>query len=352
MRTISIVPVGLAVLALGFGTAVGGELPWAGGIIPSAAGPGPRVLSRTPAAPRLAGEGWFGRRAERPGGRSGGPAVDERVLAEAFARLERKVRANRAIPDWARDNVAVLMKARLLAGLAAEVRWSQPMAEKAGRAVRICRAVGGITHNPPRPPGMDDQEYRHCRQAAAESCLAFGRPTAAVRMYLEDFGAHNAREVGHRRTLLRPDLAATGIDRDGIISALAVDLRVVRAMPAAIAWPAPGAFPAALATRSMPWSIDLIGRGLAAGGRPLVKVTKCDSGGEGASGRTLAVRVNNSASDLLVFVPRDLDPRPGNRYAVEVRGLQVIGAVQLPPGMWLDEAGTLHYRVEFSGLGV
>ena len=273
------------------------------------------------------------------------------ALTQAFARIDRKVAGNRSIPGWARDNMTVMLKARLLAGLDPDIRWSSSMVEKADAAVRICSAIGGISHTPPRPAGMGASDYVRCSQAARESCLAYGRPGEAVRMYLEDFGSHNAREVGHRRTLLRPDMAATGLSCQGIISALSVDLESVSNLPAAIAWPTAGQFPRELLSRSMPWSLDLIGRGLTPATRPTVRVARLDSSGS-LNGKSLSVSLNAATSDLVVFAPQGVETTVGSRYLVEIKGLRALRKPNLPAGMWMDTDGTLRYIVEVSGLEV
>lgn len=82
-------------------------------------------------------------------------------------------------------------------------------------ASEACRLLGGLTHTPSQPPGMDDARFRLAREGAGSSNLAVGSTLVrSVDQYMDDSDPSNIDRIGHRRWCLNPAMRKTGFGSD------------------------------------------------------------------------------------------------------------------------------------------
>ncbi len=126
-----------------------------------------------------------------------------------------------------------------------------------------------LSHEPERPEGMPETDYRKGAEAAA-CCnlvmLNWSEPdilSEAVRQFARDDGGMNRFVLGHRRWLLYPDMKYTGFglaqDEEGrsYAAMYVMDDSGENADYDMIAWPSAGAFPAEYMSAETPWSLSL-----------------------------------------------------------------------------------------------
>src|SRR5439155_5019923 len=96
------------------------------------------------------------------------------------------------------------------------------LVELAEHAALICEKIGHLSHNPEKPPGMDDAEYALCKKGAGSSNLFSGvtDPVRCVDGWMDDSDRSNIDRVGHRRWCLNPKMLKTGFGRAGNYAAM------------------------------------------------------------------------------------------------------------------------------------
>lgn len=155
---------------------------------------------------------------------------------------------------------------RALSGLS-ELEIKEELNALCTQGAELLAANGELSHTPPQPEGMRDEDYARGCQAAGQSNLARFNWTdgdllrEAVLSFARDEGERNERVLGHRRWLLYPGMKYTGFgqacDAEGRTYALMYVMDdSAQADYDLIAWPSAGYFPAEYLTNETFWSIS------------------------------------------------------------------------------------------------
>lgn len=211
-------------------------------------------------------------------------------------------------------------------------------------ASEACRLLGGLSHTPSQPPGMDDARYRLAREGAGRSNLAVGSTLAhSVDQYMDDSDPSNIARIGHRRWCLNPAMRKTGFGSDGSYHAMwSMDGSGGGARGLdAVCYPPRGHVPADLFSARRAFSIALLKGGAPRADELRIAVQPLDDeylpageplpldhqavidGGYGTGAcivfRAVGIRVQPGAR-YLVEVSADGSRAPLHRYVVEFCG--------------------------------
>lgn len=156
---------------------------------------------------------------------------------------------------------------RRLAGLPS-VTLDTSLCENAQHGAVILAALGGLSHTPARPDGMDDSFYQQAYAATSSSNLYAGVSLAYAPFgFMDDSDSFNIDRVGHRRWQLNPKLGKVGFGyavSNSSIYGRFVDEKVFDNSGTGcdynfISWPSSGNFPSDLRGFSTytAWSITL-----------------------------------------------------------------------------------------------
>lgn len=257
------------------------------------------------------------------------PVGRDRLLAELRAILQQPPLVDAADTQIGARSEALrrLQAYRHLCGLPWQQmslvpEWNQ----RCDAAAEVCRRLGRLDHDPPRPPGVDDARYELGRDGARHSNLAIGGPLwRSVDSYMDDSDPTNIDRVGHRRWCLNPAMLRTGFGSDQQFHAMwSMDGsgRGVKGMTA-VYYPPRGFVPVDLFGTRRAFSIALLRGGapkkdeLRAEVQPLdgdylpvgepLALDWCAVAGDGFGG-----------SPCVVFRPDGLVVEPGRRYLVSV----------------------------------
>jgi len=194
-------------------------------------------------------------------------------------------------------------------------------------AAEVLAANGALSHEPPRPPGFDEDRYREGYEGANKSNIGTGGIKRSVDGYMDDSSASNIERVGHRCWCLNPPLAKTGFGEaeGGWTAMYALDEsgRSARGIDR-ILYPPAGYTPVDMFSPRRPWSIHPLKGSLPSKDEDLaVEVHRLD-GYHMPDGAPLELdHLGISREDLgsgpcAVFRPVGLVVTPGARYRVRV----------------------------------
>ncbi len=157
---------------------------------------------------------------------------------------------------------------RWLPGLA-PVALDARLTEIAQYGAVLQAANDAVSHAPAQPPQMGEDFFQKARYAAESSNIARinwtgGDPLrAGLQLFARDDGEENLAALGHRRWLLSPLMAATGLglaaseSGHSYITMYAHDMQADPGDWDYVAWPSAGAFPAELMSAELAWSLVL-----------------------------------------------------------------------------------------------
>ena len=160
------------------------------------------------------------------------------------------------------DGLKIINFARFLAGVPNDVALDATRNED-GQHGAVLLVASGFSHTPPKPADMTDAFYNRGYASTSQSNIGYGYSTAVAfeRGCLGDADSGNISRVGHRRWLLNPPMAKTGIGYASTrYTTYAFDRsRATAVAYAAIAYPSAGPFPMdeGFFGSSTPWSITL-----------------------------------------------------------------------------------------------
>ncbi|MDR1799464.1 MAG: FG-GAP-like repeat-containing protein [Bifidobacteriaceae bacterium] len=207
---------------------------------------------------------------------------------------------------------------RALAGLD-PVSEDKNLSANAQQAALIIMANSAVTHH----PATNSKCYTYQGgNASATSNLVLGATGArAVTVYMEDPGTSNQPYVGHRRWLLKPQLATMGsgsTNNSNAIQVIGGRINSSATNPTFIPWPTAGYFPAQWAPNGMSWSVSSVGADFS---NATVKVTK-----NGTTLSTSTFTPNNSYGVNTLVWQRPTMTTPANGtvdvYQVTVSGVR------------------------------
>ncbi len=177
---------------------------------------------------------------------------------------------------YAADALGTINFARYLVGLPADVKIDAALAETSQYGAVLLASVGrtGFSHTPAQPSGMASTFFERGYTSTSKSNIGWHSSTTFTatefqRLCLADSDTSNVSRVGHRRWLLNPQMAKTGIgyaqgagsgnsSTGGYFTTYAFDAsRSTAAAYDYVAWPSAGPFPVEFMPSDLAWSITL-----------------------------------------------------------------------------------------------
>jgi hypothetical protein len=192
-------------------------------------------------------------------------------------------------------------------------------------AAEVCAANGGLSHDPPRPPGMDEERYRQGHLGASRSNLSGGGMVGSVDAYMDDSDPSNIDRIGHRRWCLNPAMRKTGFgEHEGYSAMWSMDGSgsAPKGMEAVL-YPPPGWVPVDMFGPRRAWSVALLRGGSPRADQLAARVRRLDEDWV-PTGEPLALDWLNVAgggyggAPCAVFRPVGIEVRPGIRYLAEL----------------------------------
>jgi len=202
----------------------------------------------------------------------------------------------------------------------------------ADAASDLCERIGRLDHTPANP-GMPEDQYKFGYYGTSHSNLYMGQEEIVpqVRGYMDDSDPSNIDAVGHRRWCLNPPMLKTGFGRKGKFSAMMAHDQSRRQVPDIdlVAFPPRGWMPSYWFAPHFAWSVSLARRHFSEPDPAKIKVSIIPVG-EDLVRRNAPVKLNHmkvqtSGAGLpycLIFRPDGIDTEPGNRFWVEISGLE------------------------------
>lgn len=158
------------------------------------------------------------------------------------------------------DGLDAMNYARYLAGVPADVVVDSTYASRAQRGA-VLLVAGGFSHLPARPAGMSTAFYNAGILGTSRGNIGWGQDSLWRFTFagLDDSAAGNLGQVGHRRWILNPEMAKTGLGYASTRSDVVVfdQSRAGTYGYSSVKWPAEGLFPVQLLKPHTPWSITL-----------------------------------------------------------------------------------------------
>ncbi len=158
---------------------------------------------------------------------------------------------------------------RFIAGLPDDVKVDPKLEKSVQEAAMVLGASEEVSHQPRKPAGIASDLYERASETLGQSNLSYRLPVESLRGALHgqmlDDDLNNLATAGHRRWLLNPYMAVTGMGQaysaDGQ-SAYSVVFAFDQSREEAfekpyVAWPSAGAFPVEFVSARMPWTISI-----------------------------------------------------------------------------------------------
>jgi len=160
----------------------------------------------------------------------------------------------------AQDGLNALNYCRYLAGLPDDVTIDSAD-EGLAQDGAVLLAASTYSHTPPKPSDMDQAFYALGYKATSSSNIGIGYSSLANFTFdcMDDSDPVNIDRLGHRRWILDPPLAKTGMGwANQRCDTYVFDWsRTTPVSYDSIKWPAAGAFPAEMTNEWTPWSVTL-----------------------------------------------------------------------------------------------
>lgn len=175
------------------------------------------------------------------------------------------------VSDAARSTALARFNAlRRLAGLDS-VALDEDYSRRCQYGAVLLAATGSLSHHPSQPADMDDDFYAWAHNGTSCSNIYQGTGATlpqAVEAFFDDSDAANLPKLGHRRWMLNPTMAKTGLGFSPsayAYGATAYNFATLWAFDRSgagvdydfIAWPASGNFPSTLFASDQAWSVTL-----------------------------------------------------------------------------------------------
>lgn len=159
------------------------------------------------------------------------------------------------------DGLNTINFARYLAGVPHDVGLDSTMNTDAQHGA-VLLAASSFSHTPPKPADMSQSFYDRGYTSTSRSNIGMGQPTSAAFQLgcLKDEDTGNIDRVGHRRWLINPRMAKTGIGfANSNHTTYAFDTSRAAVDYAAVAYPSAGPFPMdqGFFNSRTPWSLTL-----------------------------------------------------------------------------------------------
>ena len=161
------------------------------------------------------------------------------------------------------DALAMLNQIRYIAGLDADVALDAAYSEKAQAASMLNDINKTLSHDPLKPPDMDQALFDLGYSGAQTTNIAMSSPyrnlsgTIVLQWMQDSSSASNMATVGHRRWIINPRMQKTGFGRSGNYSSMyAHDTSRPSSPYSAVAWPAQN-MPVEYFSNAYPWSVSI-----------------------------------------------------------------------------------------------
>jgi hypothetical protein len=163
-------------------------------------------------------------------------------------------------PGFAADGLNILNFVRYVAGLPDDVVLDGTEQNKAMHGA-VLLAASTFSHTPPKPADMSQSFYDIGLSSTSKSNIGYGYTNLVAFQLscIDDDSAGNITRVGHRRWILNPPMAKTGMGfANGRTTTYAFDRSRTEAVDYSfVAWPPAGVMPVELFGSTVPWSVSL-----------------------------------------------------------------------------------------------
>lgn len=149
---------------------------------------------------------------------------------------------------------------RYLADIPPDVSYDDDYINQCQYGAELLAKINMLSHNPPRPPGMDDKSYKIGHDACGRSNIFNGGDIiASVDAYMNDSDNGNIDRLGHRRWVLNPAMGKTGFGMSGRYCTMYSFDHSREVVPdyQFVAFPPPGLCPVNAFKPSMAWLLTL-----------------------------------------------------------------------------------------------
>jgi len=161
---------------------------------------------------------------------------------------------------FAQDGLNAINYCRYLAGLPDDVT-IDPSYSSLAQYGAVLLAASSFSHTPPKPADMDTAFYNLGYKDTSSSNIGWGDTSLANFTFscMDDCDTENISCLGHRRWILDPPMAKTGLGYADLNSTTyAIDRSRTSAVDYdTVNWPAAGPFPVELVDSYTPWSVTL-----------------------------------------------------------------------------------------------
>lgn len=192
-------------------------------------------------------------------------------------------------------------------------------------AAEVCSRNGELSHEPPKPSGMDEARYQQGYLGASRSNLSGGSMVHSVDNYMDDSDRSNIDRIGHRRWCLNPGMRKTAFGwHDNYTAMWSMDSSgsLPRGIDAVL-YPPAGWVPSDFFEPHIAWSIAPLRGGTPKKDELRVTIRRLDEHWL-PIGDPLALDWLDVAADgygtgaCIVFRPVGLDVTPGAKWLCEV----------------------------------
>ncbi|MBN2583045.1 MAG: hypothetical protein JXL80_08250 [Planctomycetes bacterium] len=227
---------------------------------------------------------------------------------------------------------------RYLCDVPCDVALDARLCDSALAGARICERIGHLDHHP-QNPGMPEDEYRRASSATASSNLHMGGGTKrSVDGYMDDSDPSNIAVVGHRRWCLNPRMALTGFGESGKFSDMMAHDCGRKDVPDYdfVSFPPRGYMPIEFFGRDYAWHVSVNPQHYRTPDPKTVKIAiwplrpgknPTDADPERRAKQPLMIDYQSvdlggyGISNAIIFRPKLLALKEGDRYWVEITGL-------------------------------
>ncbi|MBI1367725.1 MAG: hypothetical protein GC162_03635 [Planctomycetes bacterium] len=227
--------------------------------------------------------------------------------------------------------------------------------EACAAAAKVCLALGQLTHNPDRNPGLPDDLFELAKKGAGHSNLFAGNnvPRNSINGYMNDSDPGNIDRLGHRRWCLNPHMLKTGFGVAGTYQAM---WSFDGSRPAAdisdwafVAYPARGYMPRDYFHPNYAWSVTLnpakyqtpVESDIKVEVHPVTRPVSAVADFAAEPALNLNYYHIDTAGyaipNCIIFRPDNVTTAPGSRYWVIITGVKDKS----------DAPATIQYLVEF-----
>jgi hypothetical protein len=258
----------------------------------------------------------------------GNPLVDAPKLSAPY-------KAGKLHPNFIKDGLNMTNFVRYLANMNSNIQLNAEDSMSAQHKAVLLEASfdRNNPHFPPKPRDMSDEFYEIAKPSWENLHFNQYSIANAVVGFMDDPGEHNLQHVGHRTSILSPNLSGVGFGFTSNYSVMHMSSNVKQDtgyLYEYIAWPSTGNFPLSFARGANVWSLELNGDIYASLDKNKIKITVTNQRTKKRSLLSKPVGYSDQGylfvnPDLITFKPNSsLQYQEGDTLTIQVEGVENI----------------------------